>query len=55
MIDGQIWFDFYVIFILKIQALLEVFVLCFSKKINLRKLQIDIDMDFMFLKHFYID
>jgi hypothetical protein len=37
MINGQILFYFDVIFILKIQALLEVFVLCFSKKNQLKK------------------
>ncbi len=32
MIDGQYWYYFDVIFIKKIQALLEVLVLCFSKQ-----------------------
>jgi hypothetical protein len=52
MIDGHIRYYFDVIFILKIQALVEVLVLCFSKKINLRIFLIKLNMDFTFFKHF---
>jgi hypothetical protein len=43
---------FDIIFLLKIHALLEVVVLCFYKKLNLK---IELDMDFKFFKHFQID
>jgi hypothetical protein len=55
MINGQIWYYFDVIFILKIQAHLEVLVLCFSKTISLRIFLIELDMDFTLFKHFHID
>jgi hypothetical protein len=53
--DGQIWYYFDVVFLLKNHALLKALDLCFSKKISQINLKIELEMDIMIFKHFHID
>jgi hypothetical protein len=46
---------FDIIFLLKIHALLKVIIQSFSKKLSLRNMKIELDIGFMFFKHFQID